>query len=356
MIFYFHPSSRDATALFRTVSILPETSGRVAEVYIKIDDEVTKGQPLFRLDSSLQEAALETARRRVAEVDAETAVATTELAAADGVILQAREALQQATDELETKQELRRRNADVVAAREIERLQNAAEGRQGAVDSSLANKRTVEKRLAVLLPAQKSSAEAALKQAQAELDRTVIRAGVSGKVQQFVLRAGDVVNPMIRAAGVLVPHETVTGNVTLVAGFHQIEAEVMKVGMVGEALCPAKPFTIIPLVVTSVQNVIAAGQVRGTDVLVELQQVSKSGTITVFMESLYPGQLEEIPRGSSCVVNAYTSNHERIASGELSTAKSMALHVVDATGLVHAILLRIQAVLMPVTTLVLSGH
>ena len=32
------------------------------------------------------------------------------------------------------------------------------------------------------------------------------------------------------------------------------------------------------------------------------------------------------------------------------------LHVVDATGLVHAMLLRIQALLLPIKTLVLSGH
>ena len=36
--------------------------------------------------------------------------------------------------------------------------------------------------------------------------------------------------------------------------------------------------------------------------------------------------------------------------------KRIALHVVDATGLVHAILLRIQALLLPIKTLVLSGH
>ena len=36
--------------------------------------------------------------------------------------------------------------------------------------------------------------------------------------------------------------------------------------------------------------------------------------------------------------------------------KSFALHVVDATGLVHALLLRIQALLLPIKTLVLSGH
>jgi hypothetical protein len=33
-----------------------------------------------------------------------------------------------------------------------------------------------------------------------------------------------------------------------------------------------------------------------------------------------------------------------------------ALHVVDAVGLVHAMLLRIQALLLPIKTRVLSGH
>jgi len=32
------------------------------------------------------------------------------------------------------------------------------------------------------------------------------------------------------------------------------------------------------------------------------------------------------------------------------------LHVVDATGFVHALLLRIQALVLPIRTLVLSGH
>jgi hypothetical protein len=35
--------------------------------------------------------------------------------------------------------------------------------------------------------------------------------------------------------------------------------------------------------------------------------------------------------------------------------KGFWLHVVDATGLVHALLLRIQALLLPIKTLVLSG-
>jgi len=58
--------------------------------------------------------------------------------------------------------------------------------------------------------------------------------------------------------------------------------------------------------------------------------------------------------GSSCVANAYTSNHDRTASGQVGAFKGFALHVVDAVGIVHAMLLRIQALLLPVKTLALS--
>jgi len=64
LIFYFHPSTKAVTAIFRTVSILPETGGRVAEVYVGLNDKVVAGQPLFRLDNTQQEAAVESALRR----------------------------------------------------------------------------------------------------------------------------------------------------------------------------------------------------------------------------------------------------------------------------------------------------
>jgi hypothetical protein len=60
--------------------------------------------------------------------------------------------------------------------------------------------------------------------------------------------------------------------------------------------------------------------------------------------------------GSTCVVNVYTSNHEIISSGHIGAFHSLALHAVDAVGLVHAMLLRIQALLLPFQMLVLSGH
>jgi multidrug resistance efflux pump len=185
------------------------------------------------------------------------------------------------------------------------------------------------------------------------LDRTLVVAGTDGIVQQFAVRPGDVVNPMLRPAGVLVPERKVTG---LVAGFGQIEAGVMKVGMIGEVTCIAKPLTIIPMVVTEIQDVIAAGQIRATDQLIGIEQFSKPGTITVIMEPLYEGQLDGLPQGASCIANAYTSNYAALQDPDISSFRAFVLHAIDATGLVHAMLLRIQAIMLPMRTLVLGGH
>jgi Multidrug resistance efflux pump len=70
MIFYFHPSTPTATMYFRTVPIISETVGRVAEVHVDYSAQVKQGDVLFRLDNSKQQATLETAKRKIAEVDA----------------------------------------------------------------------------------------------------------------------------------------------------------------------------------------------------------------------------------------------------------------------------------------------
>lgn len=91
---------------------------------------------------------------------------------------------------------------------------------------------------------------------------------------------------MLRPAGILVPDRRVTG---LAAGFGQIEAQVIKVGMVGEVACAAMPFTVVPVVITGVQDVIASGQVRPTDQLQDVAAFARPGTITAIMEPLYEG-------------------------------------------------------------------
>jgi multidrug resistance efflux pump len=353
MIFYYHPATSSATLYYRTVPIMTEVNGRVAEVHVDVSASVKQGDVIFRLDNSKQQAALLTAKRKIAEVDADMLAAQADVLKTEAQIQQAQSDYQQASDELNVKRDLQQRNPGIVPQRDIEKLQVLLAGRQGALDAANVSKQSATIRVTALLPAEKASAEASLAEAQVDLDKTFIRAGVDGRVEQFGLRPGDIVTPNMRTAGVLIPEGA--GRRALMAGFGQIEAQVMKVGMVAEATCISKPWTIIPMVVTTVQDYIAAGQFRGGEQLIEAQNTARAGSILVFMEPIYQDGLDGVTPGSSCVANAYTSNHELIASGKIGSLKSFGLHVVDATGLVHALLLRIQALLLPIQTLVLSG-
>jgi multidrug resistance efflux pump len=353
-IFYNHPSTSNVTLFFRTVPIVPETNGRVAETFVGVTGPIKAGEPIFRLDSSKQEAAVEAARRKIAESDGEMAVARADVTKAEGQLQAATSTHQQTLDELETKRELQRRNAGNVPFREIERLEVRAEGQMGDIAAAAAAKQGAEERVATLIPAQKESAEAALAQAQVELDKTVIKAGVTGRIEQFTLRVGDIVNPLMRPAGILIPEGA--GQEVLQAGFNQIEAQIMKTGMIAEVTCASKPWTIIPMVVTNVQDYIAAGQFRGGEQLVDVQQVARPGTLLVFLEPLYKGGLDGITPGSSCIANAYSNNHDTIVSKDTGVIRGLLLHALDALALVHALILRLQALLLPFQTLVFGGH
>jgi hypothetical protein len=103
-------------------------------------------------------------------------------------------------------------------------------------------------------------------------------------------------------------------------------------------------------------DLIAAGQLRSADQLLDVQEVAQDGSVTVCMKSLYPEQLDEIPPGSNCLANAYTSNHERLATEELDAVTRIFLHLIDTAAMAHAMILHIHAVAPPVKILVLKGY
>src|SRR3954469_17582206 len=158
VVLYNHPASHNVTSLFRTISIFPEIGGRVSEVYVGYNEKVKKGDRLFKMDSSRQEAAVKTARAKIAEVEAAAETAKADVLASEGKVQDAKGNLEQAQDELRTKTQLQQRNADIVAAREIEKLQTLVASRQGAVDAAAAAKQSTETRITSVLPAQKASA------------------------------------------------------------------------------------------------------------------------------------------------------------------------------------------------------
>ncbi len=353
VIFYFHPATSNVTSFYRTVTILPERAGRVAEVHAQNGDMLQAGDLIFTLDAAQQEAAVETARRRVEEVDAAFAVAETDLAAARGGLAQAEGALKQAQDELAVQQNLFDRGSGAASLREIERLQTLLQTRQGGVDTAEAQVASAETRISTLLPAQRASAEAAFEEARTALDKSVVSAGTDGELQQFALQAGDFVTAIGRPAGLLVPPDVFRD--AFVAGFDQISAQQITPGMVGEMTCAAVPFAIIPVQVTGVQDFLPSGQFRPSDQLLDVQDMQRPGSLMVMLSPIFEGSADRVPRGASCYATLYSNHHEVLASGGVGGLRALGLHAIDAVGVIHAGGIRLRALLSPVTTLVLSG-
>ena len=356
MVFFFHPAAQGATAIFRTVTILPETPGRVTEVMVANGEHVEAGDTLFVLDNSRQEAALETAQSRLVEIDAEIVMAAADLQTATATVTQAVALLNEYQTELARTQELVDRGSSAVSQQELDRQRARAEAQAAAVEAARSQESSARARVETLLPAQRASADAAVRQAQVELDLTIIKASAGGTMEQFALQPGDYVNSIFRPAGLIVPDGRGSGHQRMQAGFSQLSGQVLKIGMIAEVSCASVPFTVIPMVIVDIQNVIAAGALRPTDQLVDVVQNRPPGSVLAIMEPLYEGGMEKVIPGSACAANAYTDNHDRLATDDsLSGVQKVGLHVVDTVGLVHAFILRIQALLLPVRSLVLSG-
>lgn len=354
LVFFYHPTTSNTLSLFRTVSILPETNGRVEKVLVENNQRVNAGDLIFTMDASTEQAEVDTAQAEVEEIDAQIELAESELLAAEAAITQAQGAYDQSVQELERTLELQRRNSDVVTEREIETRQSQVIVRRGQLDEATANRDIVQKRISVSLPAQRASALARLSQAQSEYNKKFVYAGVDGIITQFVLQAGDIVNPILRPAGILVPDSTGRGRFQ--AGFGQITASVIRVGMAAEITCASRPFEVIPMVVIDTQDFVSSGQFRPTDQLIDAQDVSRPGTLLVTMEPLYAADTAGIPPGSKCIANAYSNFGEQIKAGEFGFWGGLYYHMVDATSIMHALILRFQALAFPIKTLVLSGH
>jgi multidrug resistance efflux pump len=352
VIFYFHPTTNTVSAAYRTVSILSERPGRVEVVYVPNNGVVKAGDPLFKLDTSQQEAAAETALRRLDEIDAAMAVSASDLQAALSRVQAAEAEAEQAADDLQRREAIANRNASIVSEQELASLRSAVEAAQAARDSAQAAAEGARLRRDQLLPAQRASAQAMLAEAQNVIATSTVRAYVDGSVTQFLLKPGDIVNPILRPAGILVPR--VTGEGRFAASFAQISSSVLREGMLVEITCATKPLTVIPMIIASKQEAIAAGQFRPGDALVDLQDRRRPGTVTVFLEPVFEGHTAGVQPGSSCVGVAYTSRAAEIRDGEITGFAAFIASIVDGMGIANALVMRAQSILLPVRALVFS--
>jgi hypothetical protein len=169
-------------------------------------------------------------------------------------------------------------------------------------------------------------------------------------VKQFVLKPGDIVNPILRPAGILVP--TSSGRGPFQAGFQQIFAQILHVGMITEITCSSKPLTVIPMVVIEIQDAITTGQLRPTDQLIDVQDRVRPGTVLAVLEPVFASHADALPRGSACVGVVYSSHAAQIEAGKMRGISTLVMSLVDGMEIANAIVSRAQALLLPIREIV----
>ena len=335
-VFYYHPKSYSGVVPFRIVPVVAERGGTVTAVMVEVGQRVEPGDVLFTTDDSQELAAVEVARRQLDEIEGAVSSADAQVRAAQAIVDQASAALKQANASLADQEELRSRNSAAFRENEYERLINTLAAREAEVAAATAALETAQLEVTELLPARRESAAAALAQAQIELDHTTVRSSVAGAIEQLTLSVGARAGQTNLGPAMLIVPD---GPLQITAGFAQVARSVLHTGMAAEAVCystlnVAMTDAVLPARVVRIQNVIATGQIAPTGLLLEPSSVANEGDVVVHFALEYPEHEALLPRGSSCIVQTYTTH----LSGPLEGG--LVAHAIEAMGIIKAVLLR----------------
>jgi len=229
-------------------------------------------------------------------------------------IQEATESYQQAVDEpWRTKKELQRRQSGIVPTRDIEKLQVVCMGGRPRSRTARSTKQNAEgggvghpsagpegQRRRPRWPRRKSS-----------WDKTIIRAGVDGRVEQFTLRPGDIGHPIMPFGGLLIPRAPAASPASRL---RQIEAQIMKAGMIAEVTCVSKPFTVIPMVVTGRCRTTSRRPIPGGEQLIDPQQVTRPGTLLAVSRAALCRRDRRRNAAAAASQTPYSSNHDIIVA------------------------------------------
>ncbi|CAD6558947.1 Colistin resistance protein EmrA [Paraburkholderia hiiakae] len=243
----FIESTDDAYLQADSVTIAPKVSGYVTDVYVADNQAVKAGDPLVKLDARQYQVALDQAR---ATVDARTA----DIEHAQAQIEQQRANVAQAQAQQEVAQVSLRHANDEVAryaplaatgAETTERLAELKSERDKAQATLAADAAAVTSARSQIsaLNAQLSQARAQLEaaranaaQSQLDLDNTVVKSALAGRVGDRTVRAGQYVQPGTRMLTVVPVQRTY-----LTANFKETQIGRMRAGQPVELHVDALP-------------------------------------------------------------------------------------------------------------------
>jgi multidrug resistance efflux pump len=208
------PWTRDATVRAYVVTMAPEVAGRIVELHVADNEYVRKGDLLIAIDPtnytiavSQAQAAVQQAQASIQNIDAQITVQQAQINANQAQLRQAQAALVFAQQQAARYQTLAKDGFGSV--QDAQQYTSQLHQQEAAAESAVEVLNLAERQVASL-KAQRGSAAASLAQANAELrqaqvnlERTRIVSPVDGYVTNLLAQLGDYMNVGVNAISVV---------------------------------------------------------------------------------------------------------------------------------------------------------
>ena len=286
------PSSNDVRVIKYVVQVIPTVKGRVIEVPVEPNRLVKKGELLFRIDPSLYQYELDSAKAKLAADESRFASAGASLADASAGARELREQLKSASGQvaaLQPKMELARlrvrQNRELVATGAGDRFAlEQAEANEIELQAQLATASANEAQITQKISGQVNGEQASVAVARAQiltakaqvdvsradvataqwnLDQTAVYAPTNGYAINVQLRPGSYVTAFPMAPAMSFVEEAYQ----LIAFYAQNELVAVEPGNEAEVSLKSHPGRIIKATVNSIVWAQGQGQVAQSGVL-----------------------------------------------------------------------------------------
>jgi len=247
MVGRFIESTNNAYLRADQVAMAARVSGQVADIYVQDNEQVAAGQPLVKIDPRRYEMTMRQAKATVEAREADVARSEADLRQQDAVIAQGEADVKtaQANSDLADK-EFERASAlalrGFATQQKNEQTESALAQARSTVNLKQAVRDAARQQIATLTAqlaqakAQLAAAKENLSQAELDLNDTVLRSPIAGRVGDRTVQLGQFAQPGTRLL-TIVP----TQQMYLVANFKETQLANMRPGQPAEIRVDAYP-------------------------------------------------------------------------------------------------------------------
>lgn len=308
---YNHPFTQIGNQVFSTTPVVSGVRGRVIEVPVQPNQPLQKGDVLFRIDPIPFQAEVDKLRAKVKEASQGALGLESGVQEAEAAVIKAlaeRDKAQREFDRYQrgfdrgafTEQQLdTRRQAYKAAQAALEVAQSKQQQAQIALDSEVAGENT-----------QVASLLAELRQAEFNLEQTVVTAPTDGYVTQLALRPGVMAVPLPLAPVMTFVH---TEDKLYTAAFRQNSLQRLEPGFEAEFMFRALPGKVFKGEVVDVLPAIGESQFQARGSLLGTEALRTSGRVFVTLKITDDLAEYHLPMGTAVEVAVYSDSFTHVS-------------------------------------------